>query len=67
MENFELTDQLINRIRLQDNIIVSLTQQLADMQQYYCEKGFFIDKLLNEIESLKLKLAQIKSILTNEA
>ena len=66
MENGRLVDYLTAKIQQQDIKIADLTQQLVESQHHYCEKGYFIDKLLLEIESLKVKLAQISIILTDD-
>ena len=50
-------------IKQQENQITTLKQRLNETEQHYCEKGFFIENLLTELENLKEKIKIIEQVI----
>ena len=49
-------------IQRQETQIMSLTKRLQESEQYCCEKGFYIDKLLTDLQRLEEKFQIIEQI-----
>ena len=54
--------ELEETIQRQEAQIMRLKTRLKEIEKFYCEKGFYIEKLLTELQHLKGKLQIIEQI-----